>query len=197
VVIALLTALLLLAFGVFGGGLDRLSPESGFFLRLKKFLGVLAILIGAYLLVGLLLTRGFILPAAAQWWPGTPGMAVSEETGITGWETDLDRGLERARAENRPVIIDTWATWCVNCRVLERTTFSKPEVGLAAERFVPIKVQLETAGSPETLAFKDRFGLKTYTLPTTLLLGSDGEVERIITGVIGPEELIAEMEKIR
>jgi thiol:disulfide interchange protein DsbD len=196
-VTAIATALLLVAFGVFGGGLDRLTTEAGFFLRLKKFLGVLALLVGGYLLVGMLVTQGFILPAASTWWPGVSSNVVYEETGITGWETDLEQALGRARAEGKPAIIDCWATWCVNCRVLERNTFSKPEVGVAAERFVPIKVQLETADSPETLAFKERFGLKTYSLPTTLLLGSDGEVKKIITGVIGPEEFIAEMARIR
>lgn len=194
-IIAMVTALVLLAFGVFGGGLDRLTPESGFFPRLKKFLGVLAILAGAYLFLGSLLNQGFILPAAGRWMPSGDTHMV-EESGITGWETDLDAGLARAKAENRPVIIDTWATWCANCRVLEKKTFRHAGVGAAAERFVPIKVQLESEKSPETIAFKERFGLKTYTLPTTVLIRSDGSVHRIIPGVIGPEDFIAELKKV-
>jgi thiol:disulfide interchange protein DsbD len=193
---AVLTALLLIAFGVFGGGLDRLTSESGFFPRLKKFLGIVALILGAYLLLGTLFTQGFIVPAASTWLPRSSTSAPAEETGITGWETDLETGLARARAEDKPVIIDTWATWCVNCGVLERKTFSRPEVGVEAERFVPIKVQLEKAGSPETIAFMERFGMKVYSLPTTLLLDSQGNVRKIITGLIGPDELIAEMKKL-
>ena len=193
---ALITALLLLAFGVFAGGLDRLVPESGFFLRLKKFLGVIALLVGVYLLVTLLFTEGFILPSLKGVLPGTSGEATAEVTGIINWETDLDAGLMRAKTEGKPVIIDTWATWCVNCKVLEKRTFGNPDVGREAARFIPIKVQLEKEKSPETIAFKSRFGLKAYSLPTTLLLGADGQVRKIITGVIGPEEFIAEMRKI-
>jgi len=194
---ALATALLLIAFGVFGGGLDRLTSGAGFFPRLKKFMGFLALLVGGYLLVGVLFTQGFILPAASDWLPTMRGGTVVEENGITGWETDLDAALARARAEGRPVLIDTWATWCANCRVLEKQTFSNPEVGLEAKRFVSIKVQLEKADSPETLAFKKRFGLKTYSLPTTLLLDSHGDVKMLRTGVIGPEELLTEMKNVQ
>ena len=197
VVTASLTALLLLAFGVFGGGVDRLNPEAGFFLRLKKLVGLLAILVGGYLVLAILFSEGFILPAASSWLPMSEGVSVREETGIRGWETDLEAALARARNEGKPVLIDTWATWCANCRVLEKRTFSNPEVGREAERFVPVKVQLEKESSPQTVAFKTRFGLKTYSLPTTLLLDSQGNIIKIITGVIGPDELLGEMKKVR
>jgi thioredoxin:protein disulfide reductase len=197
VLTALFTALLLLAFGVFGGGMDKLTNESGFFPRLKKYLGVIALLIGAYLLLGLLFSEGFILPSmAGRILSGGPQASV-ETTGITGWETDLEAGLGRAKAEGKPVIVDTWATWCANCKVLEKKTFNNPEVGREAARFVPVKVQLESENSPQTIAFKERFGLKTYALPTTLLLSSDGTVRRILPGVIQPADFIAELKKIR
>jgi thiol:disulfide interchange protein DsbD len=196
-VTALLTALLLIAFGVFGGGLDRLTQESGFFLRLKKFLGILALLVGGYLLLALLFTQGFILGSSSVWLPISGTVGQTEERGVRGWETDLDAALARAKAEGKPVLIETWATWCANCRVLERQTFSHPDVGREAERFVPVKVQLEKADSPETLEFKARFGLKVYSLPTTLLLDSEGNVRKTITGVIDPAGLIAEMQRVK
>jgi thiol:disulfide interchange protein DsbD len=176
---------------------DRLTPETGFFLRLKKFLGLTALLVGAYLLLALLFTEGFILPALTGRFPGTDSSAIAETTGITGWVNDLETGLSQAKAEGRPVIIDTWATWCANCRVLEKKTFRNAEVGREAARFVPIKVQLEKENSPETVAFKNRFGLKTYSLPTTLLLGSDGRVSKILIGVVEPDEFIAQLRLVR
>jgi len=194
-VIALLTALLLIAFGVFGGGMDKLTAESGFFPRLKKYLGVIALLIGAYLLLGLLFSEGFILPSMAGRFV-SGGTEVTEASGITGWETDLEAGLSRAKAEGKPVIIDTWATWCANCKELDRKIFHNSEVVREAARFIPIKVQLESEKSPQTKAFKERFGLKTYSLPTTLLLGQDGTVRRIIPGVMEPAEFVAELKKI-
>ncbi|MCK4632150.1 MAG: thioredoxin fold domain-containing protein, partial [candidate division Zixibacteria bacterium] len=101
------------------------------------------------------------------------------------------------RGEGKPVLIDTWATWCANCKVLDKKTFGNPDVAAEAERFVTVKVQLEKAGTPETEAFMEKFGLKQYSLPTTLLLDSDGAIRKILRGVVGPEEMLAEMKKVR
>ena len=195
-IIAMLTGLLLVAFGVFGGGLDRLTPESGFFLRLKKFLGVLGLLIGLYLLLGTLLTQGLILPSSNEWFPMSSSSSTETKNTLIDWETDLDSGLEKAMKDNKPVLVDTWATWCVNCKVLDKKTFGNPDVAREAERFVTLKIQLETAGSPITRDFMTRFGLKHYSLPTVLLLDSSGQVKRVLQGVVEPEDMITEMKKI-
>ncbi|MBD3258697.1 DUF255 domain-containing protein [candidate division GN15 bacterium] len=193
---AVLTGIVLLVFGVFGGGLDRLTSDSGFFPRLKKLLGMVAFLIGAYLLLGTFLMHGFVLPKASEWLPVGGGQVAVEKAGIP-WETDLDAALQRAEAEQKPVLIDTWATWCVNCKVLEEKTFEHPDVVAAAEAFVPVKVQLETRDSPATRDFKQRFGLKQYSLPTTVILTKTGDVHRIMPGVIGPEEMLEYMSEVR
>ncbi|MEE9441860.1 MAG: cytochrome c biogenesis protein CcdA [candidate division Zixibacteria bacterium] len=193
---AILAGLLFLALAVFGGGLDRLSPESGFFLRLKKFVGILAFIAGLYFIIGSMLSQGFIFPAVSEWMPSM-NLSSSAEKHLIPWETDLQQGLDRAKTEGKPVLIDTWATWCINCRVLEKKTFNNPQVAAEAERFVPLKIQLEKADTPITKDFMARFGLKHYSLPTTLLLDSHGNVKRVMYGVVEPDDMIAEMQKIR
>ncbi len=198
VVSVMLAALLLIAYGVFGGGFDRLTPELGFFPRFKKFLGIVALLVGLYMFAGALVMGGFIVPPPVSGLPGL-GQLVGQSTpeGLIKWGDDLDSGMAAARAEGKPVLIDTWATWCANCKVLDKKTFGNPDVAAEAERFVTIKVQLEKAGTPETEVFMEKFGLKQYSLPTTLLLDSDGAIRKILRGVVGPEEMLAEMKKVR
>jgi len=193
---AVLFGFLLVAFGVFGGGLDRLTAEVTFFPRLKKFLGILALLLGIYVLAGTVLIHGVLLPPVSKWLPSVTN-SENPESELIAWGTDLQAGLDRARAESKPVLIDTWATWCVNCRVLDRKTFGNTEVAAEAERFVPIKVQLETAASPITKDFMKRFNMRQYSLPTVLLIDSQGEVRRVLRGVVGPDEMMAEMRKVR
>ncbi len=192
--VAILTGLLLLAFGVFGGGLDRLTPEAGFFLRLKKFIGLLALLIGIYLIAGVILTEGLILPPVSEILPAGTTTAVEKEK--IQWEKDLNSGLALAKKTNKPVIIDTWATWCANCKVLDKKTFSNLAVIQESKRFVAIKAQLETADSPQTKIFMKKFNMKHYSLPTILILDSQGNVRKTIQGVIGPDDFIQELNKV-
>jgi len=194
-VIAILTGLLLISFAVFGGGFDRLSAESGFFDRLRKFLGVLAFLLGAYLLLGTIISQGFILPPASLSISGEGG-ATAAQTELVNWEDDLEAGLARAATENKPVLIDTWATWCANCRVLDKKTFGNPDVAEELKRFVPIKVQLENSNSDIAKEFLSRFSIKQFSLPTTLILNSNGEVRHIMQGVVKPDEMIAQLRKV-
>ncbi|MBU8932839.1 MAG: thioredoxin family protein [candidate division Zixibacteria bacterium] len=196
-VAALLTGLLLVSYGVFGGGLDRLTSEASFFVRLKKLLGLLALLVGFYLLGGTIISQGLIWPPADEWLPSTSQSERGANTELIHWETDLDRGLAKAATEGRPVLVDTWATWCANCRVLDKKTFGNPDVATALQRFVAIKVQLEKAGTPTTLNFMERFNMKHYSLPTTLLIGSDGNVKRVLQGVVDPDDMIAELRQIK
>lgn len=194
-VVVTATALLLIVFAVLGGGFDRLTPESPFFNRLKKLLGMLAFIVGLYLLVGSMLMHGFILPKASIWMPLSSTGMVSEDSGIP-WQTNLEQGIDKAKASGQPVLIDTWATWCVNCKVLEKETFGHPDVIMESERFLPLKIQLEKHNSPETKQFMKRFGLKSYSLPTVLLLDSNGQVKKIMQGVVSPEEMIEAMKQI-
>lgn len=194
---ALLTGLLLLAFAIFGGGFDRLSNEDGFFPRLKKFLGMLSFIAAVYLLLGVLLMQGFILAPASHWLPAGGMTGSVEKTSLIDWHTDLESGLANAKAAGQPVLIDTWATWCANCKVLEKETFGNPEVAAEAKRFAALKIQLEKSNSPETKQFMERFGLRSYSLPTTLLLDSQGNVKKIMQGVVEPDDMIAEMRRVK
>jgi thiol:disulfide interchange protein DsbD len=193
---AITTGLILIAFAVFWGGLDKLTGESKFFPRLKKFLGIVAVIVATYLLLGALIQSGLILPPLQELLPSGSVQTGESEVSLIAWQTDLEQGLQQARTAGRPVMIDTWATWCANCRVLDKKTFHNAQVAAEARRFLPIKVQLEKSDSPITKDFMTRFGLKFYSLPTTLLIDSSGEVQRIMQGVVEPAEMLTEMRKV-
>ncbi|MEW5701015.1 MAG: thioredoxin fold domain-containing protein [Candidatus Zixiibacteriota bacterium] len=56
------------------------------------------------------------------------------------WLT-YDAGLAKAKAENKPIIIDFTASWCGWCKKMERETFSDPKViKYMRDTYVPIKV---------------------------------------------------------
>ena len=99
--IAVLAGLLFLGAGVFGGGFDRLTGESGFFPRLKKAFGILCTVLGIYFIGGYLVFSGVLWPPLNV----TGGSATVHEEKIP-WEGDLDAALARAEREGRPVLIE-------------------------------------------------------------------------------------------
>jgi len=194
---AVLMGLLLIVFSVFGGGFDRLTPEDKFFSRLKKLLGLIAFIVGVYLLISTMLSQGFMMPRLGNYLAVGENTSAIDNSPHISWNHDLESGLTKAQNEKKPILIDTWATWCANCRVLEKKTFGHPDVVTEAGRFVPLKVQLETADSEITKNFMKRFGLKHYSLPTVILIDSKGNIKRILQGVVDPEDMIDEMQKIK
>ena len=90
-----------------------------------------------------------------------------EEQVKAGWHASLGEGLDTARRENKPVLIDMWATWCKNCLTMDKTTLVDAKVQLALSGYVRIKFQAE---SPDAAPAKDvmqRFGavgLPTYVI---------------------------------
>ncbi len=57
------------------------------------------------------------------------------------WQEWSDRAFERARAEDKPILLDIGAVWCHWCHVMDRESYENPEIAsLINEYFVAIKV---------------------------------------------------------
>ncbi|KKM66280.1 hypothetical protein LCGC14_1482750 [marine sediment metagenome] len=91
------------------------------------------------------------------------------------WLTDYDNALQQAKKEGTLVVIDFFATWCGPCQMMERTTFVDERVRRRMMKFVPLKIDVDRQ---REIAAK--YGIQS--LPTTAVVGSDGNV---ITGAMG------------
>jgi thiol-disulfide isomerase/thioredoxin len=87
--------------------------------------------------------------------------------------------LRRARAENKPVMLDVVASWCGPCKVMDRTTFSDPGVVDWAKRTViPARVDAEKG---EGRRISARY--QAFSFPTVVFLDGDGnEIDRLVGG---------------
>jgi thiol:disulfide interchange protein len=85
-----------------------------------------------------------------------------------GWHADLGAGLAAAEREQKPVLIDLWATWCKNCLTMDRTTLRDPAVTEALANYVKIKYQAEQPDEPPASTVMQRFG--AIGLPTYVIL---------------------------
>jgi thioredoxin:protein disulfide reductase len=135
---------------------------------------------------------GLILLGAALFflWPRPTGPEVE-------WARFDHQALAQAKAENRPVMIDFYADWCLPCKELDAKTFSEAGVVAESERFVRLKADLTRTGEPRVEQLTRDY--RILGVPTIVFLDSSGaevEVARL-TGFEGPQPFLARMRQVR
>ncbi|MCX7625941.1 MAG: thioredoxin family protein [Candidatus Sumerlaeaceae bacterium] len=97
--------------------------------------------------------------------------AAPAATEADGWLTDEAEALRRAKAENKPVLIDFRADWCAACKELEKKTFPHPAVAPLLVNFIKVKIDA-TEETDENAALRQKYG--ALALPTVAFVRPDG-----------------------
>ena len=85
---------------------------------------------------------------------------------------DLNRELEAAKAQGKPVMLDFYADWCVACKEFEKYTFHNEKVEPLLGEFILLQADV-TKNSPEDIALLQQ--LKVLGLPTIDFWNANGE----------------------
>lgn len=143
-----------------GAGMSVLPKPGRWMTRVKAAFGVVILLAALwYGHLGVSLLR-------ARAGGGADETVAAQQA--AGWLTSIDEGFAQARAQNKPVLVDFWASWCKSCLHMEKTTFHDPAVRERLDGFVKVKVRAEDPSAPETAAVLNRFGV--LGLPTYVVL---------------------------
>ena len=144
-----------------GAGLSWMPKPGAWMVRVKHAFGVF--ILGTAVYYGYL---GYGL--FAQRWVDPAEVADSVRALLDeGWHASLGQGLAAAKAENKLVLVDMWATWCKNCLTMDRTTLKAPEVETGLEAYVKVKFQaedLDASPARDVLKHLDGIGLPTYAV---------------------------------
>ncbi len=168
-VILLSIALFLLAFAVFFGLFTPTNDED-IKEKLKKALLILIFITGAFLFIKYLETDGT-----------KPETNIKAEDRVELiWLNSIEEGKKLALKENKKIMIDTYADWCVACKELEEYTFGNPDVAkILKEEYVLVKVDF----TKETEANnKLRKKLGVIGMPTVIFLNTDGTEKNRFSG---------------
>ena len=148
-----------------GAGISALPKPGAWMVRVKQALGIVILATAAY--YGHL---GFTL-FADRWVDPAAVSASVEDMVKEGWHASLAEGLALAEREQKPVLIDLWATWCKNCLTMDKTTLVDPVVKDALAGYVKIKFQAEDPTRAPASLVMQRFG--AIGLPTYVILKPD------------------------
>lgn len=144
-----------------GAGLASLPKPGAWMIRVKQAFG--ALIIGTALYYSYLSYEMFSSRPA-----DTQQLAVgANEKPETGWHASLAEGLAVAERENKPVLIDVWASWCKNCLTMDKTTLQDAGVIAALDGYVKIKFQADQPDAESVKAVMQRFhavGLPAYVI---------------------------------
>ena len=158
-------------------------------------------------------TLGVLLVATAAW-IASPLLQKNEAVGLTKMSNgqsirqvgdlsfvvihspaELDAQLAKAKQENKFVMLDFYADWCISCKEMEVNTFANSEVSKQLKQLVLVQVDV-TANSPENQALLKKFGL--YGPPGILFFDQNSEEQKDqrVVGYMSPERFTERLKQV-
>ena len=120
--------------------------------------------------------------------------AAERAGGMVEWLGSPSEALAAAETEQKPVLIDFWADWCVECHRMSRTTFADPAVVGELDRFVCAKVDLTDQGDPDVQRVQREYDVRA--VPKVVLVDSSGE-RSVHYGYVGAERMLKILRGVR
>ncbi len=184
----------LVIFGVYCDAFTQLKEDAGKGAKFIKAVGLIAVLIGArYLIWGVDGPAATVVSAGGgtvtQAHAEVPWTVASPESNIQ------DQLLNSAVQAGKPVIMDFWAEWCVQCKELDHETWSDPAVMAEAERFETVKMDMTKTGSDWARAANQDYAI--VGMPTVIFFDSSGEEVKRFNGFHKADKVLEWMKAVR
>lgn len=184
---------LLVGSGVFLGALTRLEPATPGWRKLGQALGLVLLTLGLAQFIGAAAGgKDWLRPLAPFTGGGSASSAVAAPQFV---RVDTLEQLQRAvAAANRPVFLDFYADWCIDCKRMERSSFPDPAVAAALARFDLLKIDMTDFGDAHQEVL-NAFGL--IGPPAYLFFAGGNELEAFrMFGYMPPAEFAAHLDRV-
>ncbi len=147
------------------------------------------------LATGSLIAAGWNIRESVQ-----ASQAVQSQTAYAQWHTvrtatELQQALAEAQLQQRPIIIDTYADWCVACQPIEKEVFPRADVQQQLQQFTLIKLDLTHYDASQDIILKQH---EILGPPTLLLLNNNTEEYRNLrlTGTFSANQLLQRLNQV-
>ena len=123
-------------------------------------------------------------------WPRTQASAP------IAWVPYSEAALEQAQREQRPILIDIYADWCLPCVEMDHVTFRHPDVVRALSSVATLRLNVTDEVSEEGQQLIARY--RIYGAPTILVFDRTGKERSTlrVLGFVTPEEFLEIVEQV-
>ncbi len=124
--------------------------------------------------------------------PTTLSQTVPSTSGATaiGWQTSFNEALALSQKTGKPIMADFYADWCGPCKMLDTDTWVDPSVIAESQSVIAVKVDVD---ADTTTAQRYNVG----SIPCIIWMDSNGTEKGRSVGAVGPQEMLALMQKYR
>lgn len=168
-VILMMWGLLLIATAVMWHQHAKNNGLSGWVMSMFDALRIILLVIGVAQLLGAMAGQSDPLRPLKGWFSG--GQAVAEPkvefTKIKSLD-DLNQAIAKSQ---KPVFLDFYADWCIECVRMEKTTFKDPEIVRLTQQMTVLKADV-TANDAVDAELMQHFGI--VGPPASLFFAADG-----------------------
>lgn len=172
----LMWGIFLISVSIFTGlfkGIDKYDYKEKFY----KVIVVIIFLCGVFL---------FFKSIEIKYFPYSVGPVENYENNLA-WIKDLEQGKLKAEKENKILIVDAYAEWCVACKELDKYTFSEKDVSKVLKDYVIVKLDF-TEKSEKNRELRKR--LNIIGMPTVLFLNAQGMEIKRFSGFKNKDEFL-------
>ena len=190
-IIMLLWGLLLIASAVYLGALE---PVAHGWPRLWKALGVVLLLFGGMQLLGFA-TGGDDWTRPLHSWQARSAGAPAKSGHVQFQRIKTLADLQARLGQGRPVMLDFYADWCIECKRMEKTTFEDPAVQQALAGVTLLQADV-TANDAADKALYRAYGL--IGPPAILFFDAAGKElrNRRLIGYFDSEDFLAHLQPV-
>lgn len=105
---------------------------------------------------------------------------------MIAWEKDITKGLARAKAEQKCVLLEFFSHECIGCQQMDKVTFSNAEVvNFITDRMVPVRLPADHS--------RHAADFRVVWTPTIMVLDLYGTGHQRSIGYLPPEEMVASL----
>jgi thioredoxin-related protein len=114
---------------------------------------------------------------------------IATQSFAAGWNKSLADATKKAKPGNRLIFVDMFADWCGWCHKMEQEVFPSEAFQKATDGMVLLRLNTEDGADGTKLAQK----FYVTSLPTFLVLTSDGGVAGMIRGYAPAKEFVDQL----